>query len=115
MKTLEVPDHLYDALEEMVRKLVEKGADYSVSDEQWSSNFQDTASHFGFPPWESCDFNEIQKLSRLKALRKRQRAPQNEPVHDSYLDKANFALLAFALLKHHEQIAHPQRMIPDSE
>jgi hypothetical protein len=101
VKTLEVPDHLFPALEEMVRKLIEKGADYSVSDDAWASNFHDTADHFDIKPWESCDFNEIQKLSRLKALRQRGRAPVNEPVYDSYLDKANFALLAFALLRHH--------------
>lgn len=107
MQTLEVPDHLFPALQRMVGVLAAKGHDYSNSDTEWGSNFTTTASHFEMKPWEAADFNELQKLARLRALRRRGRPPENESVDDTYLDKANFALLALALLMHHNEIAHP--------
>jgi hypothetical protein len=144
VKNLEVPDHLYAALRNMVDIFVSKGQDYSHSDDAWASNFVATSSHFGIQPWQSADFNELQKLARLSALHHRGKKPNNETVIDTYLDKAVYALIAYALLLHHEVIAHPipvtsvagerpgerivvvsspteitggppQRMIPDSE
>jgi hypothetical protein len=97
VQTLQVPDHLFPALQKMVVTLTKKGHDYSNSDEDWGSNFATTSDHFGMHPWEAADFNELQKLARLRALRRRPHGPRNESVEDSYLDKANFALLAYAL------------------
>jgi hypothetical protein len=108
VQTIEVPDHLYPALKRMVDVLASKGHDYSNGDAEWGSNFALTAEHFGMQPWEAADFNELQKLARLVALRKRGKAPENESVDDTYLDKANYALLAYALLLHHNAIAHPR-------
>lgn len=102
MAEIEVPEALRPALEEMIRTFAKKGADYSVTTD-WSSNFRSTAQHFGIEPHEACDFNEVQKLARLRALRERGKAPDNENVHDTYLDKANYALYAFALYLLHER------------
>jgi hypothetical protein len=107
MKTLEVPDHLFDALSAMVETFVRKGQDYSTSDDAWASNFHATSEHFGIHPWEAADFNEVQKLARLSALRHRGKSPSNEAVTDTYQDKAVYALIAYALLLHHTAIAHP--------
>lgn len=111
MKTLEVPDHLYDALSAMIETLVRKGQDYANSEEAWDSNFKFTAELFGLERWESADFNEAQKLARLSALRRRGAVARNESVVDSYLDKAVYALIAYALLLHHNAIAHPGGII----
>jgi hypothetical protein len=99
---LYVPEALLPAIAEMVVTFLRKGADYSVTDD-WSSNFQATAEHFGIKPHEACDFNEVQKLARLRALRERGKEPDNENVRDTYLDKANYALYAFALYLLYEQ------------
>jgi hypothetical protein len=92
-----VPPALLPAIEKMLETFFKKSADYSVTDD-WSSNFLATAWFFGVEKWEACDFNEVQKLARLRALRERGTEPANESVHDTYLDKANYALYAYALL-----------------
>lgn len=97
MKELDVPDHLYPALSHMVKVLSAKGHDYSTADNAWASNFTDTSEHFDLQPWEAADFNELQKLSRLKALRRRGTPAEYESVEDTYLDKANYAVLAYAM------------------
>jgi hypothetical protein len=107
MKTLEVPDHLFDALEIVVGTFVEKGKDYATSDETWDGNFE-FAEQYGLERWEGPHFDVSQKLARLAALRHRGRSAINEPVVDSYRDIAVFALIAFALLLHHNAIAHPR-------
>ena len=107
MQTVEVPDHLYPAIRDVVDTLTRKGQDYSDSDDEWSSNFEATSRHFGIPTWECADFNEVQKLARLSALKRRGRGPLNERVEDTYRDKACYAVLAYALLQHHQVIAHP--------
>jgi hypothetical protein len=108
---IEVPDHLVPAIERMIDVLEKKKHDYAGLD-QWR-NFRDTSNHFGFPMYESADFNEIQKLSRLRTLRVSD-GPVNESVLDTYLDKANFALLAFAMYLDLEDIAPAQDAATDS-
>jgi hypothetical protein len=95
MKHLDVPDHLYPALERMLATSAKKKDDYA-GDDPWS-NFRSTSDHFGLTLAESGDFNEIQKLARLRTLRRTGKAPQNESTEDTYLDKANYALLAYAM------------------
>lgn len=92
--TLEIPEHLYPALKRMLDTLTKKKNDYSQSG-PWA-NFNFTSKHFGFPNYEAADFNELQKLSRIRSLRDG-RDVLNEPLEDTYLDKANFALLAYAM------------------
>lgn len=95
---LEVPKPLVSALKLMLATFQRKSADYSESDASWDSNFVTTSEHFGLTRFEVCDFFELTKLARLRALRKRGTQPQNEPLVDTYLDKANYALYALALL-----------------
>lgn len=73
-----------------------KGADYATDVDPWS-NFRDQANHFNIALYEAADFSELQKLSRLKALRHNGRAPANEALEDTYLDKAVYAVLACAM------------------
>jgi hypothetical protein len=91
---LEIPVHLAPAIAILVKTAVQKGSDYAR--DEWSSNFSDTADHFGIPRYESCDFNEIQKLARLKSLRTGRKV-LNESVEDTYRDKALYAILAYVL------------------
>jgi hypothetical protein len=107
MRTIEVPDQIADAVQQMVSTFKSKNGDYSTSDTQWASNFLMTSQYLGMPPWVSCDFNEVQKLARLTALRSRGKEPNNEAIQDTYLDKAVYAMIAYALLLHHNATAHP--------
>jgi hypothetical protein len=89
-----------DALEEAFQRvrdiLIAKGKDYGPTD-RWAS-FRATAAYFGGTLWESADFNEVQKLSRLAELRRAGVQPTNESVYDSYLDKAAYGILGLAML-----------------
>jgi hypothetical protein len=103
---IEVPEHLVPALTRMLAVSAKKKQDYS-GETPWA-NFLATSEHFGIPSYESADFNEIQKLSRIKTLRKSGVNPQNESVEDTYLDKAVYALLAYAmyLAVHTTEVPH---------
>ena len=104
---LDVPPVLYPALKTLVDTFVAKSADYSDSDEEWDSNFGTTARQFDMTRYEACDFNELQKLARLRALRRRKRPPTNESVEDTYRDKMNYAVYAYAL---YLAIENPERV-----
>lgn len=73
-----------------------KGHDYALEGDEWS-NFRTVAEHFDIPIWEAADFNELQKLARLKSLRTDGKEPLNEAVVDTYKDKAVYAVLAYAM------------------
>ena len=77
-----------------------KGHDYAVDADEWS-NFRSTAQHFDLPIYEAADFFEITKLARLKALRSDGKLPKHESIKDTYLDKAVYAVLAFAMYLDH--------------
>jgi len=73
-----------------------KDHDYAGEDDEWVG-FRQTSEHMGIPLWESADFNEVQKLGRLKTLRERGEDPLSETVEDTYRDKAVYAVLAYAM------------------
>ena len=106
--TLEdVPPVLYAALEQIVATQRKKAADYAKVADPFS-NFGLTAQFFGMTNYEAADFNEVQKLARLAALRLNKRdTPENEAVEDTYLDKAVYAVLAFAMYLDRESHATP--------
>lgn len=79
----------------MLAVTVKKNQDYS-SGGDWD-NFVDTSQFFGIPPYEAAVFNVIQKLSRIRSLRNSGQKPANETVEDTYLDLANYAMLAYAM------------------
>jgi len=109
MTDIEIPEHLIPALTKMLSVLGKKRSDYAGED-AWS-NFRATADHFDLEIYEAADFNEVQKLSRLKTLRRSGKPPQNESIEDTYLDKANFALLSYAMYLH-EMAQQPAQTTP---
>lgn len=91
---LDIPDHLVPAIRRMVAVSLAKKSDYS-GDTPWR-NFSETSDFFGMPKWYSGLFNVQQKMSRIKNLITG-RKPKNEPLEDSLLDLANYALLTYAM------------------
>jgi len=91
-----VSDHLSRAFAELERVLKSKSADYAVDVDPWS-NFRRTGEQFGLRPFEAAEFNILQKIERLRALRSNGRPPANEAVIDTYRDLAGYGILAFAM------------------
>jgi hypothetical protein len=73
-----------------------KRQDYASPDDRYS-NFLLTSNYFGITDYQAADFNELQKLARLRQLNQSGILPQNESVLDSYLDKAVYAVLALGM------------------
>jgi hypothetical protein len=76
-----------------------KRADYAVDGNPFS-NFEGTARRLGIPgvgPLEACEFLIATKEERLAALRANRRGPQNESVLDTLLDRAVYAIIAYAI------------------
>jgi len=94
--TLSHKDPFENAILKILATAERKRADYASRDMPFS-NFEFTAMYFGLRRYQSADFNELQKLARLRELNQPNREPTNEPVEDSYLDKAVFAVLAYAM------------------
>lgn len=81
-----------------------KRSDYALDGSPWS-NFDDTANALGidgFAPVDSANFNIEQKSARLRSLRKNGRMddPANESVADTYLDRAVYSVIAYAMFKY---------------
>lgn len=93
-KMLEVPDHLVPALERMLATSLKKRNDYSRVG-PWQ-NFKDTSAFFRLKAWQSAIFNCVQKLCRVQSLSDG-REVMNEPLEDTLLDFANYALFAYAM------------------
>ena len=108
VKRLDVPDHLVPALERMLFVSAKKRNDYSRTG-PWA-NFKDTSEFFGLANWQSAVFNQIQKLSRVRSLSDGRKV-MNEPLEDTLLDNANYALFAYAMFL--EQLAE-EKSIEDS-
>ena len=75
---------------------LQKGQDYQLDTDPFS-NFRRSGAHFGLATYEAAEFNIVQKLERLKALRVNGRNPENEAVEDTYKDLAVYATLAYAM------------------
>ncbi len=78
-----------------------KRADYALDNDPYST-FRDTSLMLGldgFCAVESALFNVLQRLARLRSLRRNGRMadPANETVEDTYLDLATYACIAAAL------------------
>jgi hypothetical protein len=86
------------AISRMCDVLGAKNADYAT-DASWRSNFDDMAAQEILQgAYQAADLLVELKQSRLRALRSSGRRPRNESVDDTYLDRANYATLALALL-----------------
>jgi hypothetical protein len=98
---LDPQDSFHVAIIEILKIHGKKGADYALDTDQYS-NFRDVASMMSEQaskqPWLAADFLEMVKLARLKSLRTNNREPMNESVLDTYMDKATYAVLAYAIV-----------------
>lgn len=93
------PDDPFEAaLIPIVETNRRKRADYAVDGDPFS-NFRGTAEFIGRPAWTSALFNVSQKMERVKSLRANGRAdsPANEPLRDTVLDLAVYAVIAWAI------------------
>lgn len=96
--TTSVPQAVDRALSVMRRIFEKKNADYA-SDIDWKSNFADVAAQMSWgSPVEAADALVAVKQARLKSLRGNGRAPVNEALIDTYLDRAVYSLIALAML-----------------
>ena len=82
----------FDALVAQMRNtLIAKGDDYANSDRL--SNFKDTAAICGLQPRQIVLTMIAIKVARLVVLLNKEGGPINEPIADSVLDLANYAIL----------------------
>lgn len=94
---MSLPDAIEVALDEIKKTFERKSSDYA-EDDDWASNFKLAASTTGGTPVEVVDTLIAVKNARLVALRANGRAPTNETVRDTYLDRAVYAIIALALV-----------------
>lgn len=92
--TLDPNDEFESAIMQLVQMQRKKKADYALDNDRWS-NFREAGSAVGISPLQGIDYMVATKQARLKALRSNGRAPSNESVVDTYLDRAVYAVLAY--------------------
>jgi hypothetical protein len=107
MTSLDPADPFDAALIPLVEMNRRKRKDYAADDDPFS-NFRATSGMLGIPgfgPAEAALFNVTQKIARLQALRVNGRMAEtaNEPVIDSFLDLAVYAIIAYAIVLQQEQ------------
>ena len=98
---LDPEDPFEETLIEVVHTHRRKGEDYARDGSPFS-NFEFCASAVGITASESALHMVALKIARLGALKAngRTKDPRNEPVNDSYLDCAVYAVLALAIRRH---------------
>ena len=97
--TLKEPVAVAAALKQIERTFTGKSADYA-EDTDWRSNFRDMAKQLHLPgvtDRSACELLIALKQSRLRALRANGRDPSNEGTLDTLLDRAVYAVIAFAM------------------
>lgn len=81
----------------MVKKNREKRADYA-GDDHWLQNFYDSAYQANVTAGTSCEVLIGTKQARLRVLLSpKAKAPKNESVEDTLLDRAVYSVLALGL------------------
>ncbi|WP_226351329.1 hypothetical protein [Pseudonocardia sp. ICBG601] len=95
---LDPDDPFESALLTMAAMNRRKRADYALDSNLWS-NFTEVATAIGVEPLDVVNMNMEQKSSRLRALKSNDREPANESVIDSYLDRAVYACIAYAMAR----------------
>lgn len=95
----------FDAvLAEMAALHAKKNADYGTNEDPFA-NVRATED-FGLPAWLGAVMRANDKMSRLKAFAQKG-VLQNEPVEDSLIDLANYAVIGLCLWRE-EQAARDQ-------
>jgi len=99
-ESIDLDDPFEAAVWDLVKMNRKKRRDYAQDGDPFS-NFRATSDHFGFSPWESAEFNLVQKLTRLASLQAngRMEEPENESVADTYLDAAVYAVIMYAIYR----------------
>jgi len=92
-----LPPPVDRAILRAISTFTNKNADYA-DDSSWRSNFDDIAAQEGRPALQVADTMINVKQARLRALRANGRAPVNEALEDTYLDRMVYSIIAYALL-----------------
>ena len=91
-------DAIKHALALVEEVLLRKGQDYDDPDAVSFGSLHRLGAVFGIPPERVADMFEANKMERIRTLLKRGGAASNEPLTDSYLDKAGYAIIALAIV-----------------
>jgi len=83
--------------EQMKSIMFAKGNDYANEDRL--SNFKLAGNISGLTPELNCLSLIATKVARLGVLLKNDKTPNNESIHDSLLDLANYTILLTMILK----------------
>lgn len=106
-----IPRPIAKAVTQMLAIFRRKNADYS-SGEYWAQNLKDAGEQVGKDASHACEVMIGVKQGRLANLTASGKPPANEAVEDTVLDRAVYALMAFALLLEEADLADP-RYCPD--
>ena len=93
---LPMAPEMRDAFGMMLKMQVRKNKDYS-RDGSWRNNFDEVGDDTGVGAQGTCEVLIALKQSRLRALKEEGKAPVNESVLDTVLDRAVYAAIALAL------------------
>jgi len=92
-----LPASIEKVLDHITQTFVSKNADYSADADGWRSSFDDIARQCGISATEAANTLIAVKQARLRALQANGRAPANEAIEDTLLDRAVYSVLALAL------------------
>jgi hypothetical protein len=84
------------AVRDVIETRRQKGRDYDDPQDEFRS-FREVASFFGHDPSDSALHDLLEKLARLRSLRRDGRTPANETMRDTYKDIAAYGLLMYAM------------------
>lgn len=94
--TLDANDPFESKLIEMVKLNRMKRADYAGDEDPWQ-NFVDSAIQVNDTPGKSVETLIATKQARLRQLLFTGRAPKNEAVRDTVLDRAVYSVIALSI------------------
>ena len=92
-----LPTSVGKVLANITATFTKKNADYAADADGWRSNFDDIARQCSISATEAANTLIAVKQARLRALSSNGRAPANEAIEDTLLDRAVYAVLALAL------------------
>lgn len=98
MVELNPDDPIEKVLIEIVSTNRKKRADYA-QDGNIFSNFEQASFAAGVSPLQGIEYMIATKQARLVALRSNGRAPQNESVQDTMLDRAVYCIISLAYME----------------
>jgi len=91
-----IPDSVRKTLDDMAETFDRKNADYATDSDPWT-NFREAADQVNQTASDVVETLIAVKQSRLKQLFGTDKAPRNESVRDSLLDRAVYCVIALAM------------------